>query len=147
MKVLVYACTLASIMFVGCATVKQDVKVSNTNVDLEPVMFEPLTEVIGDNVVGRAIDASMFWGLISTDFPDEFVSAKSSSSRIPSVLESAAIADACKKSGADIILDPKFTIDDYSRFLGFSRETTVKVEGVPAKIIGAKEVPLEEVCK
>lgn len=131
----------------GCTTVEKDAFIADINVETQPIMFEPLTEVIGDNVVGRAIYASMFWGLISTDFPDEFVSAKSSSSRIPSVLESAAIADACKKSGADIILDPKFTIDDYSGFLGFSRETIVKVEGVPAKIIGAKEVPLEEVCK
>lgn len=131
----------------GCTTVEKDAFIATTNVETSPIMFEPLTEVIGDNVVGRATDASVFWGLMSTESPDEFVSAKSSSSRISSALESAAIADACKKSGADIILDPKFTINDYSGFLGFSNETTAKVEGVPAKIIGAKEVPLEEVCK
>lgn len=147
MKVLVYACSLASIMLVGCATVKQDVKVSNANVDLEPVMFEPVTEVIGKKVVGRATDSSTFWGLISTESPSEFVDSKAPTSKSFTEIESAAIADACEKSGADIILDPKVTTDEYVGFLGFNRETTVKVDGVPAKIVGAREIPLEEVYK
>lgn len=144
MKVLVYACTLASIMFVGCATVKHDVYVSNTNVDLEPVMFEPVTEVIGKKVVGSATDSSTFWGLITTKSPSEFVDTKEGFLSSYSKIESAALANACEKSGADIILDPKVTTEEFVGFLGFNRETTVKVDGVPAKIVGARELSLEE---
>lgn len=133
-----------AICCVGCTTVQKDVYVANTNVEMQPVMFEPVTKVIGEKTVGRATDSSTFWGLISTESPEKFVDTKASSSKSFTEIEMAAIADACAKSGADIILDPKVTKDEYVGFLGFNRETTVKVDGVPAKIVGAKEFPLEK---
>lgn len=128
----------------GCTTVEKDAFIATTNVETQPIMFEPLTEVIGKKVVGRATDSSTFWGLITTESPSEFVDTKEGISSSYSEIESAALANACEKSGADIILDPKVTTEEFVGFLGFNRETTVKVDGVPAKIVGARELSLEE---
>lgn len=136
-----------AICCVGCTTVQKDVHVANTNVEMQPVMFEPVTKVIGEKTIGRATDSSTFWGLITTESPSEFVDTKEGISSSYSEIESAALANACEKSGADIILDPKVTTEEFVGFLGFNRETTVKVDGVPAKIVGAREIPLEEVYK
>ena len=39
-----------------------------------------------------------------------------------------------------ILLAPRFTVEKKRGILGFSGETRVTVEGVPAKLTGAKEV-------
>ena len=41
--------------------------------------------------------------------------------------------DACQKSGADVLVDPKFQVEDYN-FLWIYRRTTCLVEGTAAKV-------------
>ena len=59
-------------------------------------------------------------------------------------LANAAVYDACTRSGASILLAPRFTVSEESSFLWFSGKKTVTVEGVPARITGAEEIPVEQ---
>ena len=62
---------------------------------------------------------------------------------IPTVAN-AAIYDACKKSGASILLAPRFIEEEETGFLWFSGKKTITVEGVPARITGAEEIPVDQ---
>ena len=51
----------------------------------------------------------------------------------------AAFYDACNKAGASILLAPRFTVYKETGWFWFNGKTKVKVEGVPAKLVGAGE--------
>lgn len=131
----------------GCKSVVQDANRSDLKTQLVPAKFKPTVEVLKDQgiVRGTATDSYWFW-FVSKESPETFANEimdGKSALFIPSV-ENAAVYDACKKSGASILLAPRFTFDHTSSFLWFSGRTTVTVEGVPAKITGAEEIPVSE---
>lgn len=131
----------------GCKSVVQDANRSDLKTQLVSAKFKPTVEVMKDKglVRGTATDSYWFW-FVSKESPETFANEiKDGHSRlfIPSV-ENAAVYDACKKSGASILLAPRFTFERSTSFLWFSGRTTVTVEGVPARITGAEEIPVSD---
>ena len=131
----------------GCQSLVQDANRSDLKTELVPAKFKPVVSVMKDKgiVRGSATHSYWFWFVNKErpeTFANEIVDGKSRL-LIPSV-ENAAVYDACKKSGASILLAPRFTYEESDSFLWFSGKTTVTVEGVPAKITGAEEIPVSE---
>ena len=94
---------------------------------------------------GTAKKSYWFW-IFNHESPDSFaheIMGSFNGLMIPTVYN-AAVYDACDKSGASIILAPRFTETTTTSFLWFSGEKTVTVEGVPARITGAEEIPVEK---
>lgn len=141
------ALALVSVGLVGCKTTVDDCFRSDLRTDLVAAKFKPTVEVIKEQgiVKGTAKKRYCFWWF-NYEEPDSFaheINGVFSSIMIPT-LYNAAVYDACKKSGASILLAPKFTVTATTSFLGFSGEKMVSVEGVPARIIGAEEIPVEK---
>lgn len=131
----------------GCKSLVQDANRSDLKTQLVPAKFKPTVEVLKDKGVvrGTATDSYWFW-FVSKESPEKFsneIVDGSSRLFIPRV-ENAAVYDACQKSGASILLAPRFTFDESSSFLWFSGRTTVTVEGIPARITGAEEIPVSD---
>ena len=131
----------------GCKSLVQDASRSDLKTQLVPAKFKPTVEVIKDKgiVKGTAKKSYWFW-IFNHESPDSFaheINGLFSGLMIPTVYN-AAVYDACDKSGASIILAPRFTETSTTSFLWFSGEKTVTVEGVPARIIGAEEIPVEK---
>ena len=131
----------------GCKSLVQDASRSDLKTQLVPAKFKPTVEVLKDKGVvrGSATESYWFW-FVGKDTPETFANEivdGNSSLFIPSV-ENAAVYDACKKSGASILLAPRFTFDKTCSFLWFSGRTIVTVEGVPARVTGAEEIPVSD---
>ena len=149
MKKLMLVSTLALTVvgISGCKTTIDDCFRSDLRTELVPAKFKPTVEVIKDKgiVKGTAKKSYWFW-FFNHESPDSFaheINGIFSGLMIPSVYN-AAVYDACEKSGASIILAPRFTETSTASFLWFSGEKTVSVEGVPARIVGAEEIPVEK---
>ena len=149
MNKLICASVLAAIAtgMVGCKTTIDDCFRSDLRTDLVPAKFKPTVEVIKEKgiVKGTAKKSYWFW-FFNHESPDSFaheINGIFSGIMIPTVYN-AAVYDACEKAGASILLAPRFTETSTTSFLWFSGEKTVSVEGVPARIIGAEEIPVEK---
>lgn len=127
----------------GCHTVTADLYKADTDAEMVPAKFKPTVEVMKDKglVTGSARSAYAFW-IIPTEYPNKFSTIKGSFG-LPYSLANAAMYDACQKSGASILLAPRFTVKRYTSFLWFMGDTEVTVTGIPAKIKGAEEIPVE----
>lgn len=143
----ILAAVAAAAMFIGCANVtNQDHYRATPAVGIKSVQFQPQVEVIeGKTAVGTASGASIFW-IFATEYPEKFSNNLSSGgamgflSSFEDPIRAAAVYEACAASGADILLAPRFTESYKSVFFGFKKHKTVTVKGIPAKIVGAKEV-------
>ncbi len=89
-------------------------------------------------VSGEATESWSWW--ILRDGPDTFANEIGGPITLAPGVKEAAFQDACEKAGATILLAPRFTITKKVGWFWFNGETKVKVEGVPAKLVGAKEV-------
>jgi len=131
----------------GCQSLVQDTNRSDLKTQLVPAKFKPTVEVMKDKgiVRGTATKSYWFW-LVNKERPETFAREilDGREKIYPYTVENAALYDACKKSGASIILAPRFTYEEYDSFLWFSGKITVTVEGVPARIVGAEEIPVSE---
>jgi len=131
----------------GCQTLVQDTNRSNLKTQLVAAKFKPTVEVMKDKgiVRGTATKSRWFW-IIHKEAPETFAReiVDGRTELYPYTVENAALYDACKKSGASVILAPRFTYEEYDSFLWFSGRITVTVEGVPARIVGAEEIPVSE---
>ena len=132
-------------MFAGCRSTTQDAYRLPFEAKTVPAKFKPTVEVIENQgaAKGDASREKIFW-FIPVAAPDKFSTNPSGLSFLDDELKSAAIYQACKATGADIILAPRFTEERYSSFLWFHRTRKVRVEGIPAKITGAEEIPVEQ---
>ena len=135
------AMILSAIIFSACTSVNQDIKRVPLDAKIVPAKFKPTVEVIKDPAVAKGTSESekVLW-LLTTKYPNKFAPVAA----LEDPLRAAAIYDACQKSGADIILAPRFTEERYTSFLWFFKTRKVSVEGIPAKIVGAEELPVEK---
>lgn len=142
----ILAAVAAAAMFIGCAnTTTKDHYRATPAVGIKSVVFQPQVEVIeGKTAVGTASGKSIFW-IFTTEAPENRSNNLSSGaigflSSFEDPIRAAAVYNACEAAGADILLAPRFTESRKSVFLGFKEHRTVTVKGIPAKIVGAKEV-------
>lgn len=141
-------CILAATMLVGCASVKRE-DFSSAGVGLRAAAcFKPRVEILnnGKLVYGTAT-IEKFW-IFTTKAPNAFARQMGSGSggRSLSKAEEAAMYVACADAGATMLIAPRFTETcESSGIFGWNKKITVTVEGVPAKIVGAEEVPLSDV--
>jgi len=149
MKKLMVAALLAAVVcsVTGCKTTISDCFRSDLQTRLVPAKFKPTVEVMAHKgvVKGTARQSYWFW-FFPHDTPNSFAHELCDGSANPLMIPSvynAAVYDACEKSGASILLAPRFIETETTGFLWFCGEKTVTVEGVPARITGAKEIPVE----
>jgi len=138
------ACVAA---FSGCRTELSDRFRSNMKTELVPAKFKPKVEVMKDLGLVRGTSSASYWfWIFDYGKPDAY--AHEYVDGAPQLalytLEDAALQDACEKSGASILLAPRFTLVDEASFLAFMGTRTVTVEGVPARIVGAEEIPVDQ---
>ena len=142
MKKLMMLSMLAAVAgsLVGCKSTNVDEWRPDLKTQLCPAKFTPVYEVMKDKgiVSGEASESWTWWFL--GDGPDTFANEIGGPITLRPGVKEAAFQDACAKSGATILLAPRFTIQKKVGWFWFDGETKVKVEGVPAKLVGAKEV-------
>lgn len=147
MKKIVMASLLAAIAvsMVGCRSTDVDEWRSDLKTRLSPACFKPVYEVMKDKgiVKGEAMEKYSWWGFVGTG-PDTFANEIGGPLTLKPGVREAAFEDACAKSGASILLAPRFTVHKETGILWFSGLTKVTVEGVPAKLTGAEEVKLPD---
>ena len=149
MKKLLIGCCLAvaAASLTGCKTTIEDHHRADLKTQLVAAKFKPTVEVMKDRglVKGVATKSYWFW-FVGKEAPETFsheLVDGFGGLMIPT-LANAAVYDACTRSGASILLAPRFTVSEESSFLWFSGKKTVTVEGVPARITGAEEIPVEQ---
>lgn len=130
-----------SISMVGCRSTNVDEWRSDLKTQLCPARFKPVYQVMKDKgvVKGEAEMSYSFWGFVS-EGPNTFANEIGGPITLKPGVKEAAFEDACAKSGASILLAPRFTIHKETGILWFNGSIKVTVEGVPAKLTGAEEV-------
>lgn len=146
-KLLLSVSIVAAAVLCGCKTTVEDFHRANMKTSIVPAKFKPTVEVMKEKglVRGTAVKSYWFW-FFGKDSPDSFsheIVDGFGGLMIPTTAN-AAVYDACKKSGASILLAPRFITEEETGFLWFSGKTTITVEGVPARITGAEEIPVED---
>jgi hypothetical protein len=128
---------------VGCQSTNVDEWRSDLKTQLCPAKFKPVYEVMKDKgIVSGEAESEYVWWFWYTKSPDTFANEIGGPIKLnlkPGVAE-AAFWDACNKSGASILLAPRFTVHKETGWFWFNGRTKVTVEGVPAKLTGAEEV-------
>ena len=145
---IVYAVGLAAIAvsMVGCKSTIDDRWRSDLGTTLEKAHFRPVYEVQKEKgiVSGQAVETYSWWGFVGSG-PDTFANEIGGPvSFEPPGVKEAAFADACKKAGCQILLAPRFTVTKETGFFWFSGSRKAVVEGVPAVLKTAEEIPLEK---
>lgn len=152
MKKLMMVAALAAVSasMVGCKSTNVDEWRSDLKTQLCPAKFKPVYTVMKDKgiVTGEASESYSWWGFVG-EGPDTFANEIGGPIVLKPGVKEAAFQDACAKSGATILLAPRFTITKRTGWFWFDGETRVTVEGVPAKLTGAEEVqcPPPPPCK
>ena len=130
---------------VGCRTTVDDRWRSDLSTTLEQAHFKPVYEVQKHKgiVSGEAIESYSFWGLVSSS-PETYANEVGGPLVFKHGVKEAAFADACQKANCQILLAPRFTVTYETGFLWFSGKEKAVVEGVPAVLKTAEEIPLEK---
>ena len=125
----------------GCRSTNVDEWRADLKTELCPARFKPTYEVMKEKgiVKGEAMEKYSWWGFVS-EGPDTFANEIGGPLTLKPGVKEAAFEDACAKSGATILLAPRFTIQKQVGILWFNGMQKVTVEGVPAKLTGATEV-------
>ena len=144
-KIQLFALAAVAVTVVGCKTTMDDRWRSDFGTTLERAHFRPVYEVQKDKgiVSGTAAETYSWWGLVGTA-PDTFANEIGGPLTLKPGVKEAAFADACKKANCQILLAPRFTVTKDVGFLWFSGRTKATVEGIPAFLKGAEEIPLEK---
>ena len=147
MKKLMMAAAVAAIAgsMVGCKTTIDDRWRADMATSLESAHFRPVYEVQKDKgiVKGTAESNYTFWGLFGNS-PDTFANEIGGPLVLKPGMKEAAFADACAKANCQILLAPRFTVTKERGFLWFSGTDKAVVEGIPAILKTAEEIPLEK---
>ena len=144
-KIQLFALAAVAVTVAGCKTTMDDRWRSDFGTTLERAHFRPVYEVQKDKgiVSGTAAETYSWWGLVGTA-PDTFANEIGGPLTLKPGVKEAAFADACKKANCQILLAPRFTVTKEVGFLWFSGRTKATVEGIPAFLKGAEEIPLEK---
>ena len=131
---------VVSSAIVGCQSTNVDEWRSDLKTQLCPARFKPVYEVMKDKgVVSGSATESWTWWILGNG-PDRFANEIGGPLTLKPGVKEAAFQDACDKSGATILLAPRFTVTKKIGWFWFDGSTTVSVEGVPARLVGAEEV-------
>ena len=130
---------------VGCKSTLDDRWRSDLDTTLEGAHFRPVYEVQKEKgiVSGQAEETYSWWGIFGTA-PDTFANEIGGPLTLKPGVKEAAFADACKKANCQILLAPRFTVTKETGFFWFSGSNKAVVEGVPAVLKTAEEIPLEK---
>lgn len=133
--------TLAS----GCHSIAQDRYRAGLQAEIIPAKFKPTVEAMpgAKPATGSAKTMTVFW-ILPVMWPERFAPDPNAPFGYGDWLRDAAVYEACAASGADILLAPRFTEERTTGLLWFFRSRKVTVEGFPARITGAKEIPVEK---
>lgn len=140
----VVACGLAWMALgSGCHSVAQDHYRAGLQAEILPAKFKPVVQPMDGAPVakGGSKSVTVFW-ILPVQWPEKF--SHDPNAFYGDWLKDAAVYEACAKSGADILLAPRFTEERVTGPLWFFRKRNVSVEGIPAKIVGAQEIPVEK---
>ena len=144
---LIHAFTLAAVAvsLAGCRTTIDDRWRADLDTSLEKAHFRPVYEVQKEKgiISGEAEYKYTFWGLFGSA-PDTFANEIGGPLVLKPGIKEAAFADACQKANCQILLAPRFTVTHEVGFLGFYGSDKAVVEGVPAVLKTAEEIPLEK---
>ena len=139
------ALSAIAMSMVGCKTTIDDRWRSDLDTTLENAHFRPVYEVLKDKgiVSGEAKEEYSWWGIVGSG-PDTFANEIGGPLTLKPGVKEAAFADACKKANCQILLAPRFTVTKETGFFWFSGSNKAVVEGVPAVLKTAEEIPLEK---
>lgn len=140
-----FALSAIAMTMVGCKSTLDDRWRSDLDTTLEDAHFRPVYEVLKDKgiVSGQAVESYTWWGIFGSG-PDTFANEIGGPITLKPGVKEAAFADACKKANCQILLAPRFTVTKEVGFLWFSGSNKAVVEGVPAVLKTAEEIPLEK---
>lgn len=125
-----------------------DVKQAPIGAEIVPSKFKQSVELLGgEEVTGTANSKSLL--LFTLAYPDKFAVTSgyqgfSLFDYSVDPLKSAAVYDACRKSGADILVAPRFTEERFHLPFWIYNSRKVVVKGIPAKVAGIEEIPIEK---
>ena len=141
----VFALSAIAVSMAGCKTTIDDRWRSDMATTLEDAHFRPVYEVLKDKgiVSGQAEETYSWWGIFGSG-PDTFANEIGGPLTLKPGVKEAAFADACKKANCQVLLAPRFTVTKEVGFLWFSGSLKATVEGVPAVLKTAEEIPLEK---
>lgn len=141
----VFAMTAIAASMVGCKSTIDDRWRSDLDTTLESAHFRPVYQVQKEKgiVSGQAEETYSWWGLVGSA-PDTFANEIGGPLTLKPGVKEAAFADACKKANCQILLAPRFTVTKETGFFWFSGSNKAVVEGVPAVLKTAEEIPLEK---
>ena len=145
-KLMVLGCLgVIAASLTGCKSTTDDRWRADLDVSLESAHFKPVYEVMTEKgiVKGSATSSFSWWGFVG-DGPDVYANELGGPITFKVGVKEAAFADACKKANCQILLAPRFTITKTKGILGFSGEEQAVVEGIPAVLKTAEEIPLEK---
>lgn len=140
-----FALSAIAVSMVGCKTTIDDRWRSDLGTTLEEAHFRPVYQVQKEKgiVSGQAEETYSWWGIFGTA-PDTYANEIGGPLTLKPGVKEAAFADACKKANCQILLAPRFTVTKETGFLWFSGSNKAVVEGVPAVLKTAEEIPLEK---
>ena len=127
----------------GCHSIGQDCFRAGMQTEMIPAKFKPNVEIIrgAQSVSGSAKSMTVFW-ILPAVWPERFAPDPNTPFGYGDPLRDAAVYEACAASGADILIAPRFTEERTVGPLWFFRSRKVSVEGIPARINGAEEIPV-----
>ena len=145
MKRSVCALALAAVAMtmVGCRTTLDDRWRADFMAELSDAHFRPLYEAQNKIVTGEAEEKYSWWGFVGSK-PDVYANEIGGPLTLRPGCCEAAFADACKKANCQILLAPRFTVTKEVGFFWFSGRTKAVVEGIPAVLKTAEEIPFEK---
>lgn len=129
----------------GCKSTMDDRWRADMDATLEDAHFRPVYEVQKDKgiVKGEASESYTWWGIVG-DSPEVYANEIGGPIVLKPGVKEAAFADACAKANCQILLAPRFTEYKKTGWFWFSGENKAVVEGIPAVLKTAEEIPLEK---
>ena len=141
----VLALGVAAATLAGCKSTLDDRWRADMDTTLENAHFRPVYEVMKDKgiVKGEASEEYSWWGFVGTS-PEVYANEIGGPISLKPGVKEAAFADACSKAGCQILLAPRFTVTKERGIFWFWGKNKAVVEGVPAVLKTAEEIPLDE---
>ena len=141
----VAAMSAVAASLVGCKSTMDDRWRADMATSLENAHFRPVYQVQKEKglVKGEAEASYTWWGLFGNG-PDTFANEIGGPLVLRPGMKEAAFADACAKANCQILLAPRFTVTKERGLFWFSGRDKAVVEGIPAVLKTAEEIPLEK---
>ena len=145
-KLMLLGCVgVAVAAITGCKSTLDDRWRADMDTSLEDAHFKPVYQVLTEKgiVKGEATATYSWWGIFGTS-PEVYANEIGGPITLKPGVKEAAFADACAKAGCQILLAPRFTVTKERGIFYFCGSDKAVVEGVPAVLKTAEEIPLEK---